>query len=207
MNERLIQNYPVPEQYAILNFELEFAFEFQKTVLTQFYTQRLTLRAPVMQDTPGIFNYARDERASYFLPWEKHQSIADSIQFLTRAIERSKGDEPRYSWVISRKEDQKIIGMIGLRPKEFKAAVGYVLDPEEWNNGYMSEAFKGLISMAFAEKESLVRIEAYCDTENIGSYRVMEKAGLDREGILRNYYLAPKISERPRDMFVYSIVR
>jgi RimJ/RimL family protein N-acetyltransferase len=51
------------------------------------------------------------------------------------------------------------------------------------------------------------RIGAVCDVDNIGSARVMEKAGLVREGLLRRWLIHPTIGNQPRDCFVYARVR
>jgi [ribosomal protein S5]-alanine N-acetyltransferase len=36
---------------------------------------------------------------------------------------------------------------------------------------------------------------------------VMEKVGMQREGILRKYIVHPNISDEPRDSFMYAIVK
>jgi [ribosomal protein S5]-alanine N-acetyltransferase len=51
------------------------------------------------------------------------------------------------------------------------------------------------------------RIGAVCDVENRASARVMEKAGLAREGILRRWLVHPNISGEPRDCFSYALTR
>jgi [ribosomal protein S5]-alanine N-acetyltransferase len=53
----------------------------------------------------------------------------------------------------------------------------------------------------------IFRIGAVCDVENIGSARVMEKAGLFREGLLRRLLMHPNISDEPRDCFIYARTR
>jgi ribosomal-protein-alanine N-acetyltransferase len=56
-------------------------------------------------------------------------------------------------------------------------------------------------------QESVFRIGAVCDVENIGSARVMEKAGLVREGLMRRWLVHPNIADEPRDCFSYAMVR
>ena len=51
------------------------------------------------------------------------------------------------------------------------------------------------------------RIGAVCDVENRASARVMEKAGLEREGILRRWIIHPNVGFEPRDCFSYAMVR
>jgi ribosomal-protein-alanine N-acetyltransferase len=54
---------------------------------------------------------------------------------------------------------------------------------------------------------AVFRIGAVCDVDNIGSARVMEKAGLVREGVLRRWLVHPNISDEPRDCFSYARTR
>ena len=46
-----------------------------------------------------------------------------------------------------------------------------------------------------------------CDVDNLASARVMEKAGLAREGILRRWIIHPNLGWAPRDCFSYSKVK
>ena len=56
-------------------------------------------------------------------------------------------------------------------------------------------------------RPDLWRIQAYCDTENNASARVLEKAGLKLEGTLRRYLVLPNLGTDPRDVFMYAKVR
>jgi ribosomal-protein-alanine N-acetyltransferase len=50
----------------------------------------------------------------------------------------------------------------------------------------------------------LNRVEAHCEEENIGSWKVMEKCGLKNEGTLREKVF---VKERYRSMKMYSILK
>ncbi|MFN8493309.1 MAG: GNAT family N-acetyltransferase [Caldilineaceae bacterium] len=54
---------------------------------------------------------------------------------------------------------------------------GYALLPTFWNQGYMSEALQAMLTFAFTTTNANA-ISDTCDVRNIGSARVMEKAGL-----------------------------
>ena len=51
------------------------------------------------------------------------------------------------------------------------------------------------------------RLAATCDIDNLASARVLEKAGLTREGILRRAIVRPNMTGKPRDALLYSKVR
>ncbi|HEX2642462.1 MAG TPA: GNAT family protein, partial [Thermoanaerobaculia bacterium] len=48
------------------------------------------------------------------------------------------------------------------------------------------------------------RVEARCAIENIGSQRVLEKNGFQREGLLRGYF---RLRGRRIDNYLYSLLR
>jgi RimJ/RimL family protein N-acetyltransferase len=48
----------------------------------------------------------------------------------------------------------------------------------------------------------IFRAWAFCDVDNPASARVMEKAGMTREGILRRWHVAPNLGPEPRDCIV-----
>ena len=52
--------------------------------------------------------------------------------------------------------------------------------------GYITEAVKSIVDWAFKQQE-IYRVWSVCDVDNIGSARVMEKVGMQREGILRRW--------------------
>jgi RimJ/RimL family protein N-acetyltransferase len=49
----------------------------------------------------------------------------------------------------------------------------------------------------------LERLEALVDVENIGSQRVLEKAGFQKEGVLRKYLF---MKGKSRDMIMFGIL-
>jgi ribosomal-protein-alanine N-acetyltransferase len=88
-------------------------------------------------------------------------------------------------------------------PKHSRAEIGYVIGRKYWGEGLMTEAVKEVIRFGF-ERMNLNRIQATCFPENIGSYRVMEKAGMKFEGTLREQMF---IKGRFQDLKLYSILR
>jgi len=87
-----------------------------------------------------------------------------------------------------------------------KVEVGYGLARPYWGKGYMTEVLRTVIDWAFTQPD-IFRVQAFCDVDNLGSARVMEKAGMVCEGTLRRYVLHPNISDEPRDVYLYAIVK
>jgi len=169
-------------------------------------TGRLILRKPGLEDAESIFrNYASDPAVTRYLIWRPHTHIDQTKEFVSACI-RSWQEETRFPFVICETGSSEAIGMIELRLEAYKADIGYVLARKFWGLGYMAEALRAGINWCF-ERPEIYRVWAVCDTENIASARVMEKAGMQREGCLRREIIHPNIDDRPRDVYIYSIVK
>ena len=68
------------------------------------------------------------------------------------------------------------------------------------------EAASAVVDWALAQPQ-IYRVWAICDHENLASARVMEKIGMQREGLMRRGIVHPNISDEPRDCWVYARVR
>ncbi|MBD2095311.1 GNAT family N-acetyltransferase [Trichocoleus sp. FACHB-591] len=170
------------------------------------YTERLLLRPPRLEDANAIFQtYAQDPEVTRYLIWQPHQSITETQAFLTECLAAwHQGD--RFPWIMTRAEDGQLLGMIELRLEGHRAEVGYVLARQFWGQGYVTEALRAVLKAGLALPQ-LYRIEAQCDVENIASARVMEKAGMMQEGVLRRFMILQNLSQEPRDVYSYALTR
>src|SRR6202040_3772712 len=74
---------------------------------------------------------------------------------------------------------------IGVRSAEHRQGdLGYAVHPDHWGKGFATEALRRILEFGF-ENLSLERIWATADVRNVASWRVMEKAGMEREGLMR----------------------
>ena len=109
--------------------------------------------------------------------------------------------------MLTSREDDALRGALDLRrDAPHRLGFGYVLARPWWGRGLMAEALTEVADWALA-RPSVFRIGAVCDAENAGSARVMEKAGLAREGLLRRWLVHPNLGDEPRDCFSYARVR
>lgn len=84
-------------------------------------------------------------------------------------------------------DDHSLVGMIELSHfalTDRVAELGYWIVPQYRGNGYATEAARAMCDVGFRVLR-LHRIEAGALARNRASIRVLEKAGLRREGILR----------------------
>ena len=93
-------------------------------------------------------------------------------------------------WIFKKGNEEKIIGCLGFtnikRAAFLSCFLGYKLDGQEINQGYMTEALKKGTEIMFHDF-GLHRIEANIMPKNIRSLRVAEKAGFYNEGLSRKY--------------------
>lgn len=171
-----------------------------------FETERLQMRLPIIEDADSIFEqYAQDEDVTRYLIWPPHKSIEDTKDFLKRC-QTSWSSDSDFPWAIIRKEDNILVGMVGIRINEHGVNLGYLLGKQFWHQGYMIETLKPIIDWAFSQDE-IYRVWAFCDVENTSSASLLEKAGLQREGVLRRWIVLPNRSKIPRDCYSYSKTR
>ncbi|HEX8068540.1 MAG TPA: GNAT family N-acetyltransferase [Pyrinomonadaceae bacterium] len=186
---------------------------------THIETERLLLRPPALGDAPAIYEtYARDPEVTRYLIWRPHRSLADTEEFLRAHLARRVADaddaaaqgsvevSAEVSWVLILKEGDQLAGMLAVHPAEFRVGLGYVLGRAYWGRGLMTEAVRAVTELALAQPE-VFRVWAVCDVDNRASARVLEKAGLAREGVLRRWSLHPNVSAAPRDCLCYAKVR
>ncbi|MDR1623360.1 MAG: GNAT family N-acetyltransferase [Tannerellaceae bacterium] len=85
--------------------------------------------------------------------------------------------------------DGKAVGGIGIVLKtdveRIGAEIGYWLGENYWNRGVMTEAVKEMVSYVFLHFPEIRKIYATSFDFNIASQRVLQKAGFEREGILK----------------------
>ncbi len=172
----------------------------------QIKTERLILRKPRMDDAPTIFaGWVQNPGVTRFLTWRPHENIGQTESILMRAI-AAWDEETRFPFMITLKESSAVIGMIDPRVEGPRVGIGYVMNRAYQRKGYMTEATRAIVDWAF-QQPSIYRVYAMTDVENIASQRVLEKAGMAREGLLRKYIVHPNISDAPRDCYIYAIVK
>lgn len=103
--------------------------------------------------------------------------------------------------------DDKVIGSIGVFRQQNihrqTAEMGYYIAEEYWGKGIMTDAVKQICNYVFKNSD-ILRIYAEPFAYNTGSCRVLEKAGFQYEGTLRNNAVK---NGKVIDMKMYSLLR
>lgn len=167
-------------------------------------TARLVLRKLTLADVEDVFAYASDPDVAEMTTWSPHESLDDSLAFLT-GVQRWYDDGDGGPWGIVVKETGQVVGTVGLSVISWhaRAEIGYAIGKAWWGRGITTEAARAALQFGF-ETLNLNRIEARCLPENIASERVMQKLGMIHEGLLREHMYA---KGRFDDLKMYSMLR
>lgn len=167
-------------------------------------TNRLILREVEKNDVDDIHAYASDPILTTHLTWDAHRTLRDTQDFIQFAFKQYEKNSVG-PWAIIWKETNHVIGTIDLvwNKKHYSAELAYAISREFWRQGIGTEAVKKIIDFGFKKME-LERIQARCVTDNIASYRLMEKIGMTYEGTLRKSMFRKGKQE---DIKMYAILR
>lgn len=171
-------------------------------------SKRLCLRPLELEDAQFVYDYAKSINVAKYVTWNSHNSIQDSIDYIKRSISIYKIC-PMSNLAITIFENgiEKVIGTVGLLNRSpvsrYTYELGFVLNELWWGRGYAFEASNALIHYGFKEF-NIQRVEAYCIKENYQSFHLMEKLGMQREGLLRQHFFKNNVSY---DGYLYSILK
>lgn len=150
-------------------------------------TKRLYLRKMAKKDAADMYEYSKRRDVTEYLLWEPHDSELYTYRYLSYIQSRYRAGD-FYDWAVIWRGNNKMIGTCGftrLNIESNSAEVGYVLNPDYWGCGIAPEAVISVMRYGFGEL-NLHRIEARYMVGNDRSRRVMEKIGMQFEGIGRD---------------------
>jgi RimJ/RimL family protein N-acetyltransferase len=159
----------------------------------------LELRPWREDDIPAIYAACQDPEIQHWLPLvPRPYTLEDARAFVADEI----GLGP-YQYAIV--ENGTVVGSIGMRVHEQgrRGHIGYWCAREARGRGVVTRALRLLCRYGFDEL-GLGRLELITDPDNHGSQRVAEKAGFQREGVLRSHLLHP--DGRRRDSVMFSLL-
>ncbi len=168
-------------------------------------TPRLVLRPAQREDAPAVCRLLQDQEIQMNTLYIPYPYTLDHAHSFIHSCQIA--DENDCNYALVRQADGEFLGMISLviNPDHKRGMVGYWLGKAYWNQGYMSEALQRVMQYGFKER-GLQKVYAECFVENRGSARVMEKSGMVREGLLREYFYH-RIRDAMMDVYHYGIIR
>jgi RimJ/RimL family protein N-acetyltransferase len=169
---------------------------------TELRTDRLLLRPFRFDDLDDVLAYATDEKwAHYLFAIPQPYTGRNGEEFVARAVLTDWEKEPMFAIVL----DGKVVGGINLKVDKGHelAELGYSIAREHWGQGLATEAGRAVIGWGFPACD-LQKIFARADANNRGSWRVMEKLCMTREGLLREHRL---VRGERGDEVIYGLLR
>jgi len=141
-------------------------------------TESLDLRRFTPDDLDRLVALDSDPEVTFFITGGVPEFEPDFLRSYLGYYERYAG----YGfWAVEERATGEFIGWFHLRPEpdtpEDEPELGYRLVKSAWGKGYATEGSRALIDRAFRELGAR-RVHATTMTVNVGSRRVMEKAGL-----------------------------
>jgi ribosomal-protein-alanine N-acetyltransferase len=172
----------------------------------EIYTERLHLIPVSNNHSDFLFNYATNPNVNKFVAWQAPATILDTEKFIA-CCDEGWANNSDFNWTITKKESGELLGAIEVVPDSYSAKIGYVIDPKYWGQGYATEAGKAISELVLAQP-TIFRLWTVCAVENKASARVLEKIGLQLEGVLHKWAMRPNFNSKvPGDCFCYAKVK
>lgn len=142
-------------------------------------TERLRLRYLKKDDAQTMFdNWTSDPEVPKYMTWIVHNK-AEITQYVLDGWLEQYGKPGCYRWGIELKDSGELIGMIDVVEYDENNVpeLGYCSGRKWWGNGYMTEALKAVVAELLSDGYNELYTQAV--RENIGSNRVIQKAGFE----------------------------
>ena len=139
-------------------------------------SERLIFKKFSLVDLDDVFEFGSDDETCKFVTWDKHKNILETEKVITDYFMKNK-----YCFAIV----EKISNEFKANKQNNSLSFGYVLNKKFWNKGYMTETLNFMLDYAF----NTLKVNRVCAAhikENIASGKVMEKCGLEIEGIFED---------------------
>lgn len=173
----------------------------QRSARVELRTERLLLRPFDLGDVDDVWAYASDPEVARFRPLPDPYTRDDALEFVNRQIRTDWSTSPEFAVVYA----QRVIGGISLHvnPQHETAELGYLLGRRWWGRGLATEAGRAVVDWGF-RTFMLHKVYARAHVDNRRSWRVMERLGMAREGVLRGHW---KMRDDHVDLVYYGVVR
>ncbi len=170
----------------------------------QIETNRLILKRLSPEDMSYIFDHFSKSEIMEILG---HRSEEDYVKEANKHKSGYASYNRRFLlFLLIDKSSGQIIGRCGIHNwnKDHKRAeIGYVMEVEDFKKkGLMSEATAAIIDYGFRILK-LNRIEAIVGTNNVPSWKIMEKNKFKKEGLMRRYFY---INDQYEDAEFFSLL-
>ena len=184
----------------------------------ELHTEKLDLRIPKKEDQYDLWNIMRQESVNIYYQstpsrFKTRKEYQEALQdwesqkkWYYLKIDNLDKDSDMYSWTIFLKDTIKPIGQITVQPNDKYndlsiRNIGWYINPELQRQGLAYEAASATLEFMFNEVD-IDRIETEAVIDNPASWKLMEKLGFSRTGIIKANYK----DMNENDIYKYSYV-
>ena len=166
----------------------------------------VVLRPFTDDDVPMVLDLATDPYVPLIGTLPAHATEDEARAYIER--QRGRWAEGRgFSFAVADAATGRAVGGVGLwlaaGLAHGRAEIGYAVAPGARGHGYAADALTAVTAFAWT-MPPLHRLELHVEPWNTASVRTADRAGYEREGLLRSYQ---EIGGRRRDMLLYALVR
>ncbi len=164
---------------------------------------RVRLRAFTPGDIGLIQAVASDPLIPLITSVPTDASAEAALDFIHRQHSRPETGEG-YSFAIADAATDEAVGQIGLWPRAVdsgRASLGYWLGTAFRGRGYATAALTLVTDWAFSQ--DFERLELAVEPWNEGSWRLAERLGFQREGVMRSWQ---PVGDERKDMYLYALL-
>ena len=168
-------------------------------------TKRLIIRQIEYDDAYDMYDYASREEVCKYLLWSPYLNVS-AVEGYIEYVQKRYLRGLYADWAVALKENNRMIGTCGfvnIDTLNEECEVGYVLSPDYWGNGYMTEALEAVLQIAFIVFE-LNAVKLRIINENTASKKLAERSGFKLETVL---YASMEIKGEMRDIAHYKITK
>ena len=164
----------------------------------ELWTEHLVLRRYRPEDAELLYrNFGTDPEMAKYSGWNPYATL-EMAQGTVRGFIESYEDPHSYSWVMD--VDDVVVGTIGAYDYDQKQIeVGFSVDKGWQGRGFATEALRKVLAY-LTDNEGISRVTAWCAAENIGSRRVLEKAGMK---LVRTEKNGLSVGEKSYDKLIF----
>ena len=164
------------EDFLIYNSQIASIEEIEVHGTVELWTEQMTLRRYRPEDAEQLHQRLGTDPAMYkYSGWNPYATLEMAQETVNRFI-AGYDDEHSYSWVMD--SDDVVVGTIGAYDyQDDHIEVGFSIVKGWQGRGLATEALRKVLEY-LTENEGILCVTAWCASENIGSRRVLEKAGM-----------------------------
>ncbi len=165
----------------------------------ELWTEHLVLRRYRPEDTEVLYrSFGTNPEMARYSGWNPYATLEMAQETVRRFIE-SYADAHSYSWVMD--VDDVIVGTIGAYDYvNDQIEVGFSVDKGWQGRGFATEALRKVLAY-LTDNEAIPCVTAWCAAENIGSRRVLEKAGMK---LVRTEKNGLAVGEKTYDKLIFA---